>query len=152
MTSLKDDLSRLMDISGKIRLKSITSSPVLVLDNDPISTSTISVAIIAILMIRDTRKQLAEQASQNERNQAAILQLLDEIADLAEGDLTPMIDMVFQLIAFFMVLRLYFCHAFRSAVNRTSSDASVICAWSLPNSLRILARSSGSRRMTKRQC
>jgi twitching motility protein PilJ len=39
-------------------------------------------------MIRDTRKQLEEQASQNERNQAAILQLLDEIADLAEGDLT----------------------------------------------------------------
>ena len=46
------------------------------------------VAIIAIVMVRDTRKQLDEQASQNERNQAAILQLLDEIADLAEGDLS----------------------------------------------------------------
>lgn len=46
------------------------------------------VAIIGLVMIRETRKQLAEQASQNERNQAAILQLLDEIADLAEGDLT----------------------------------------------------------------
>lgn len=46
------------------------------------------VALIAMVMIRDTRKQLAEQASQNERNQAAILQLLDEIADLAEGDLS----------------------------------------------------------------
>lgn len=46
------------------------------------------VAVIAIVMIRDTRKQLTEQASQNERNQAAILQLLDEIADLAEGDLS----------------------------------------------------------------
>jgi len=45
-------------------------------------------ACIAIMMIRDTRMQLAEQASQNERNQAAILQLLDEIADLAEGDLS----------------------------------------------------------------
>ena len=48
----------------------------------------VMVAIIAITMIRDTRRQLAEQASQNERNQAAILQLLDEIADLAEGDLS----------------------------------------------------------------
>ncbi len=48
----------------------------------------VMVAVIAIVMIRDTRKQLAEQASQNERNQAAILQLLDEIADLAEGDLS----------------------------------------------------------------
>ena len=46
------------------------------------------VAIIGLVMIRETRKQLTEQASQNERNQAAILQLLDEIADLAEGDLT----------------------------------------------------------------
>jgi len=48
----------------------------------------IIVALIGLVMIRDTRKQLAEQASQNERNQAAILQLLDEIADLAEGDLS----------------------------------------------------------------
>ncbi len=46
------------------------------------------VALIGLVMIRDTRKQLDEQASQNERNQAAILQLLDEIADLAEGDLS----------------------------------------------------------------
>ncbi|MCH8140085.1 MAG: hypothetical protein IH908_00665 [Proteobacteria bacterium] len=45
------------------------------------------VAFIAVIMISQTRKQLIEQASQNERNQAAILQLLDEIADLAEGDL-----------------------------------------------------------------
>ncbi len=45
------------------------------------------VAFIAVVMISQTRKQLIEQASQNERNQAAILQLLDEIADLAEGDL-----------------------------------------------------------------
>ena len=44
------------------------------------------VALIGLVMIRETRKQLAEQASQNERNQAAILQLLDEIADLAEGE------------------------------------------------------------------
>lgn len=46
------------------------------------------VAVIAVVMVRDTGKRLAEQASQNERNQAAILQLLDEIADLAEGDLS----------------------------------------------------------------
>jgi twitching motility protein PilJ len=46
------------------------------------------VAIIAMLLLRDARKRLSEQAEQNERNQAAILQLLDELADLAEGDLT----------------------------------------------------------------
>jgi len=41
----------------------------------------VTVALIGLVMIRDTRKQLAEQATQNERNQAAI-------ADLAEGDLS----------------------------------------------------------------
>jgi twitching motility protein PilJ len=46
------------------------------------------VAVIAMLMLRDARRKLSEQAEQNERNQAAILQLLDELADLAEGDLT----------------------------------------------------------------
>ena len=46
------------------------------------------VAIIAMLLLRDARQRLTEQAEQNERNQAAILQLLDELADLAEGDLT----------------------------------------------------------------
>ena len=51
-------------------------------------TGIVLVALIGLVMIHDTRKQLTEQASQNERNQAAILQLLDEIADLAEGDLT----------------------------------------------------------------
>ncbi len=45
------------------------------------------VAAIAAMMVSQTRRQLVEQASQNERNQAAILQLLDEIADLGEGDL-----------------------------------------------------------------
>jgi twitching motility protein PilJ len=45
------------------------------------------VAITALLLVRDARLRLSEQAAQNERNQAAILQLLDELADLAEGDL-----------------------------------------------------------------
>ncbi len=46
------------------------------------------VAVVASLVVRDTQRKLAEQAAQNERNQSAIVQLLDEIADLAEGDLT----------------------------------------------------------------
>ncbi len=46
------------------------------------------VAMIAIVIVRETSRRLVEQAAQNERNQAAILQLLDEIADLAEGDLS----------------------------------------------------------------
>ncbi len=69
----------------------ITTDATAVVGNTPLLFAVggiVTVALIGLVMIRDTRKQLAEQATQNERNQAAILQLLDEIADLAEGDLS----------------------------------------------------------------
>ncbi|UZJ43336.1 methyl-accepting chemotaxis protein [Marinimicrobium sp. C6131] len=45
-------------------------------------------AAIGILLLRSTRRRLSETAETNERNQNAILRLLDELADLADGDLT----------------------------------------------------------------
>lgn len=47
-----------------------------------------SIILIGLVMVQTTRSRLAETAEKNERNQAAILRLLDEIADLADGDLT----------------------------------------------------------------
>ncbi|GGJ02554.1 methyl-accepting chemotaxis protein [Halopseudomonas pertucinogena] len=47
-----------------------------------------SILLIGLQLTRETRIRLAETAATNERNQAAILRLLDEIADLADGDLT----------------------------------------------------------------
>jgi len=47
-----------------------------------------SIILIGFVMIRSTNAQLADTAEKNDRNQAAILRLLDEIADLADGDLT----------------------------------------------------------------
>ncbi|WP_137823113.1 methyl-accepting chemotaxis protein [Pseudomonas sp. D(2018)] len=47
-----------------------------------------AVILIGLVMVQSTRSRLAETAAKNERNQAAILRLLDEIADLADGDLT----------------------------------------------------------------
>ena len=47
-----------------------------------------SILLIGLQMTRETRQRLTETAATNERNQAAILRLLDEIADLADGDLT----------------------------------------------------------------
>lgn len=47
-----------------------------------------SILLIGLQITRETRERLAETADKNERNQAAILRLLDEIADLADGDLT----------------------------------------------------------------
>lgn len=45
------------------------------------------VLIIGGLAYREANKSIRETARQNEENQAAILQLLDELADLADGDL-----------------------------------------------------------------
>ena len=47
-----------------------------------------AIILIGLVMVRETNRRLAETAEKNERNQAAILRLLDEIADLADGDLT----------------------------------------------------------------
>lgn len=47
-----------------------------------------SVVLIGLVIMQTTRRRLAETAEKSERNQAAILRLLDEIADLADGDLT----------------------------------------------------------------
>jgi twitching motility protein PilJ len=45
-------------------------------------------AVIGLAAFTNTRRRLTETAATNERNQQAILRLLDELADLADGDLT----------------------------------------------------------------
>lgn len=47
-----------------------------------------AIVLIGLISMRETRMRLAETAATNDRNQAAILRLLDEIGDLADGDLT----------------------------------------------------------------
>jgi len=47
-----------------------------------------SLAMIGIQNFRNTQYRLRETGETNERNQTAILRLLDELADLADGDLT----------------------------------------------------------------
>ncbi|MBS7325997.1 MAG: type IV pili methyl-accepting chemotaxis transducer N-terminal domain-containing protein [Thiopseudomonas sp.] len=47
-----------------------------------------AIVMLSLVNMRDTRRSLKETAEKNERNQTAILRLLDEIGDLADGDLT----------------------------------------------------------------
>ncbi|HEY0285733.1 MAG TPA: methyl-accepting chemotaxis protein [Pseudomonas sp.] len=47
-----------------------------------------SIILIGLVMVRETNRELRETAEKNERNQTAIMRLLDEIEDLADGDLT----------------------------------------------------------------
>jgi len=48
----------------------------------------IALIIIGLLNTRQSSQRYDKQANQNEQNQNAILRLLDELADLADGDLT----------------------------------------------------------------
>jgi twitching motility protein PilJ len=51
----------------------------------------VSAALLVLLglaLLRDARRREAEAAAQNQRNQEAIRRLLDEMVDLADGDLT----------------------------------------------------------------
>ena len=47
----------------------------------------IIIFLISLLIYREANQNVSETEVQNEQNQAAILQLLDELADLADGDL-----------------------------------------------------------------
>jgi len=67
-------------------------------DNRPLINNTSVIALAAITLVSlfvlgfnqymGARKRADETADTNERNQTAILRLLDELADLADGDLT----------------------------------------------------------------
>ena len=59
----------------------------------PLILIAVAFGILALMMLayykaRDFRRAAAIQAQQNERNQQAILRLLDELSSLADGDLT----------------------------------------------------------------
>lgn len=45
-------------------------------------------ALMALVFLADTRRRAAEAEAENKRNQEAILRLLNEMGDLADGDLT----------------------------------------------------------------
>ncbi len=52
------------------------------------TVAALSLFAIGLFMYRGARQRANESAETNERNQTAILRLLDELADLADGDLT----------------------------------------------------------------
>ena len=48
----------------------------------------IMLLLLVVIISRESQSSLAESQEQNERNQRAILRLLDEMTNLADGDLT----------------------------------------------------------------
>jgi twitching motility protein PilJ len=90
--SLLTDTPQLLDALAKTQDEIATQA-----DKRPINNNLIlgllaaalgAIAFIGITLFRGTRKRLVDTADTNDRNQTAILRLLDELADLADGDLT----------------------------------------------------------------
>lgn len=82
----------LLDASTKLteNIESLTSEFTISSALNYILVVLIALTIVGMVLVteRNTRKRLQETATENTVNQEAILQLLDEIGDLADGDLT----------------------------------------------------------------
>ena len=71
-------------IGGLGSIRSINSNTTLI----GVGVAIVSLLLIGLSSSRNTSTRLRETAETNENNQQAILRLLDELADLADGDLT----------------------------------------------------------------
>ncbi|MCL6268447.1 methyl-accepting chemotaxis protein [Sansalvadorimonas sp. 2012CJ34-2] len=54
----------------------------------PGAVALLSILLIGWIMVRDTRRRYQETVKSNKKNETAILRLLTELSDLADGDLT----------------------------------------------------------------
>jgi twitching motility protein PilJ len=90
--ALLDDTPVLLEALGAIGDKISVQAAVRPINNTLILALAVAaivcIALIGITLYRGTRRRLVSTAQTNERNQDAILRLLDELADLADGDLT----------------------------------------------------------------
>ncbi|WP_111642084.1 methyl-accepting chemotaxis protein [Marinimicrobium alkaliphilum] len=90
--ALLEDTPALLQALGSISDRIGTLDNVRPINNNVILGLAVGVVIalglIGISIYRGTRRRLVTTAETNERNQEAILRLLDELADLADGDLT----------------------------------------------------------------
>lgn len=87
-----------IDAPKMMELTSSLSEHINNLENERTVTTTTAIFFVALTLFalamigyqsfRNTQSRLRETAETNERNQNAILRLLDELADLADGDLT----------------------------------------------------------------
>ncbi len=83
--------------------------------------------ILGVLLSRQARRSVTETREQNEQNQAAILQLLDELADFADGDLRVQVTVTESFtgaIADSINFSIDQMRAMVSKINATSSDVS----------------------------
>ena len=117
-TSVTSD--RINDLEGerKLNMGSALAFGVLIV---------LALVMIGIQWTLDTRRRLAQTAATNERNQQAILRLLDELAGLADGDLTTSATVTGDFtgaIADAINYTIYQLRVLVSSINQTSRNVS----------------------------
>ena len=102
------------------------------------------VMLLGIVLVRDARRREAITSAQNERNQQAILRLLDEMMNLAEGDLSQHTTVTEDITGAIADSVNYSIDALRDLVGtmkRTSVEVSEAANDSRDSSLRLSASS-----------
>ncbi|MDD2892582.1 MAG: methyl-accepting chemotaxis protein [Halothiobacillaceae bacterium] len=102
------------------------------------------VALLGVVLVRDSRRREAVTSAQNERNQQAILRLLDEMMNLAEGDLSQHTTVTEDITGAIADSVNYSIDALRdlvSTMKRTSVQVSEAANDSRDSSLRLSASS-----------
>lgn len=79
-------ISAFRESPGRISILGIKAGPVLISVLGALST--LLLVLLGWTLVRESRRQAAAIREQNDINQAAILRLLDEMGDLADGNLT----------------------------------------------------------------
>ncbi len=74
------------ELGGSLRIGPVRVGPFLVMVMGLASLTLL--LLLGLAMLRDARRREAQAQAQNQRNQEAIRRLLDEMMDLADGDLT----------------------------------------------------------------
>jgi twitching motility protein PilJ len=84
--SLNELVQAYREIPGRMRIGPITVGPTTALLFAAFAA--LFLVLLGIQLLLDARRREAESKAQNEANQQSILRLLDEMGDLADGDLT----------------------------------------------------------------
>jgi twitching motility protein PilJ len=85
-----DESEQLLTLTQRVteRYQSLGSAQYLILAVTFGTLALISLLLLGLLNVRTAQRRAEEAAQENQRNQDAILRLLNEMGDLAEGDLT----------------------------------------------------------------
>lgn len=99
LSGLKESVASIQEVSPALLASTINLEEELDQQRDVVTTfylagavfgalSILAIVLIAALLVRDSRRRAEEIELQNKRNEQAVEQLLTEIENLAEGDLT----------------------------------------------------------------